>query len=87
MKQLTIRGFDDELAKRIRRVANREGISLNQAVLKLLRKGAGIGDQKHEADIVGSSLDHLFGTWTAQEAERFDRALEDFEDIDEPMWE
>ncbi len=87
MKQLTIRGFNDELAKRIRRVANREGISLNQAVLKLLRKGAGIGDRKDKADIVGSSLDHLFGTWTAEEAKSFDRALEDFEDIDEPMWE
>lgn len=87
MKQLTIRGFDEDLARRIRRLANREGISLNQAVLRLLRKGAGLGEQGPHADTVGSSLDHLIGTWTAEEAAQLDRALEDFEEIDESMWE
>ena len=38
MKQLTIRGFDDELIRRIRAVAREEGLSLNQAVLRLLRE-------------------------------------------------
>ena len=45
MNQLTVRGFDDELAERIRRLAKRDGTSLNQAALKLLRKGAGLADQ------------------------------------------
>ena len=66
VNQLTIRGFDEELAIRIRRLANREGLSLNQAVLKLLRRGAGIGQGKGAADTVGSSLDHLIGTWDAR---------------------
>ena len=86
MKQLTIRGFDDELAAKIERLANREGISLNQAVLRLLRKGAGFGE-KSKSDLVGASLDHLIGTWTADEAEQVERAIEDFEEIDESMWE
>lgn len=86
MKQLTIRGFDDDLAAQIERLANREGISLNQAVLKLLRKGAGIGE-KGKADAVGASLDHLIGTWTEDEAKELERAIEDFEEIDETMWE
>lgn len=86
MKQLTIRGFDDDLAERIQRLANRDGISLNQAVLKLLRKGAGF-TAKGEADIVGSSLDHLIGTWSQEEAERVEQAIADFEEIDESMWE
>ena len=59
MNQLTIRGFDDELASRIRQLATREGISLNRAVLRLLRRGAGLGDHKDAGDTVGSSLDHL----------------------------
>ena len=42
MNQLTVRGFDDELAERIRRLAKQDGTSLNQAALKLLRKGAGL---------------------------------------------
>jgi hypothetical protein len=87
MKQLTIRGFDEELKHRIERLARFEGISLNQAVLRLLRKGAGLGEKKEVADVVGSSLDHLIGTWSAEEAEEIERAVADFEKIDESMWE
>ena len=86
MNQLTIRGFDDELARRIRKIASREGISLNRAVLKLLRRGAGLGERKGGSDTVGSSLDHLIGTWTHQEAVAMEQALEDLSYIDEAMW-
>ena len=86
MNQLTIRGFDDELAGRIRQLASREGISLNRAVLRLLRRGAGLGERNDHPDIVGDSLDHLIGTWTAEEAAEMNRALEDFSRIDEEMW-
>ena len=87
MNQLTIRGFDDELAHRIRQLASREGISLNRAVLKLLRRGAGLGERKGGSDTVGSSLDHLIGTWTHhQEAVEMEQALEDLSYVDEAMW-
>ena len=84
MNQLTVRGFDDVLSASVRHLAKREGISLNQAALKLLRKGAGLTDGK--ADTIGSSLDHLIGTWTSAEAEELDSALEEFETIDESAW-
>ena len=67
-------------------LAKREGISLNQAALRLLRKGAGLTDGTGGADTVGSSLDHLIGSWTKQEADAIDSALEDFETIDEAIW-
>ena len=86
MNQLTIRGFDDELADRIRQLARREDISLNRAVLRLLRRGAGLEDRSGSPDVVGDSLDHLIGTWTAEEAAEVNRALEDFSRIDEEMW-
>ena len=86
MNQLTVRGFDDELSEHIRRLAKRDGISLNQAALKLLRKGAGLADPARRADTVGSSLDHLIGTWTSQEATEIDEALEELEVIDEAAW-
>ena len=41
MKQLTIRGFDEDLERAIRQLARRDGISLNRAALKLLRRGRG----------------------------------------------
>ena len=86
MNQLTVRGFDDELSASLRRLAAREGISLNKAALKLLRKGAGLSDGKDHGNTVGSSLDHLIGKWTEEEALQFNRELEVFETIDEEMW-
>ena len=86
MNQLTIRGFDDELASRIRELAHREGISLNRAVLRLLRRGAGLGDGNRNADTVGSSLDHLIGTWTEGEATEMGRVLEELSHVDEAKW-
>ena len=86
MNQLTVRGFDDELSERIRRLAKRDGTSLNQAALKLLRKGAGLADPAQKADTVGASLDHLIGSWSDDEAAELDTALEEFETIDESAW-
>ena len=41
MNQLTVRGFDKELERRLRRTAKERGVSLNQAAPILLREGAG----------------------------------------------
>ncbi len=86
MQQLTVRGFDEELSAAIQGLARREGISMNQAVLRLLRKGAGLADQGAGPATVGSSLDHLFGSWTKAEADELDAALKEFDRIDEDMW-
>ena len=86
VKQLTIRGLGDELTRAIQRLANRDGTSLNRAAVKLLRRGAGL-EEGRETDTVGSSLDHLIGTWSAADADEFERALRRFETIDEAMWE
>ena len=86
MQQLTVRGFDDELSSAIQRLAKREGISLNQAVLRLLRKGTGLADHGAGRAKVGSSLDHLIGTWTQEQADEMDEALQEFETIDEELW-
>ena len=77
---------DKHLAQRIRRLATREWISLNQAVLKVLRKGAGLGEGKDSANTVGSSLDDLIGTWTPDEADELERALNDLGQIDKSVW-
>lgn len=62
MKQITIRGFDDELGAFVRHLAKREEISLNKAALKLLRRGAGLENHPPEENAVGTSLDHLIGS-------------------------
>ena len=86
MKQLTLRGFQPELAREIERLAEREGISLNQAALRILRRGAGLDKPPSDDNVVGASLDHLIGTWSEEEAAIIERATADFETIDEAMW-
>ena len=77
-----MRGFGDDLGSVLRRLAARERISLDQAALRLLRRGAGLSYGAESAERVGSSLDHLIGSWTVEEADELDAALEAFETID-----
>ena len=86
MKQLTVRGFDDDLERAIRQLARGEGVSLNQAALKLLRRGAGLPDGQGDGRTIGDGLDDLFGSWSQDEADAFDAALEVFESVDESAW-
>ncbi len=85
MNQITVRGFDDELSASLRRLAKREGISLNRAALRLLRRGAGLAEGSDRADTVGAAFDHLIGSWTQAEADELDAALEAFETIDDTI--
>lgn len=86
MDQLTVRGFGDELGMAMRQLAARENISLNQAALRLLRRGAGVGEDVERSRTVGTSFDHLIGSWTAQQADEFEAALKDLETVDKDAW-
>ena len=87
MNKLTVRGFDDALSSKVSQLAEREGISLSKAALKLMRKGAGLteGDPMPRKPI-GHALDHLAGTWTREEFDEFTKAVEVFETVDEAAW-
>ena len=63
------------------------GASLNRAAVKLLRRGVGPEGDGPRDNTVGSSLDHMIGTWSDAEADEFERALRHFETIDEAMWD
>ncbi|MFP3940497.1 MAG: ribbon-helix-helix domain-containing protein [Thermoanaerobaculia bacterium] len=84
--QLTIR-YNDDLARKIEELAEREGISRNQAVLRLLRKAVGVGRLGEQHDVVGDSLDWFIGSWSEAEAREFDEAVAEFEQIDHELWE
>lgn len=84
MKQLTLRGFDPELARVIQEYAQQEGMSLNRAVLKLLRRATGL--ERSQDNRIGTSLDHLAGTWSEEQEREFLASIEDFNQIDEDLW-
>lgn len=86
MNQLSLRGFDKELARRIRELARREGVSLNKAALLLMRRGAGIGDEATSESAIGSALDEFIGVWSAADEKRFLKSIEIFETVDEDLW-
>ena len=87
MDQLTVTGLGNELYATLDKLAKSEGISLNEAALKLLSSGAASAEVRRHSDKVGSSFDHLIGLWTDQEAAEFDAALHDMEIIDESIWQ
>ena len=86
MKQLTIRGFDKELELEIRRLANKENISLNKAVLRILHRGVRTADAPLQGEVIGSGLDYLAGTWTDEDLRTMDEVIKDFERIDPELW-
>ena len=86
MKQLTIRGFDEELQHKLQQIARQEGLSLNKAALLLLRRGAGLDRKKDEPEVIGDSLDDFIGSWSAEQEKEFLDAVQTFEKIDDSFW-
>ena len=72
----------------LRGFANSEGLSLNQAALKLLRKATGLEGEGsgQRVDRVGAAVDAHIGTWSDEEARELLEYVADFEVIDEEMW-
>lgn len=86
MNQLTVRGFDKRLEQRIRQLAQRECVSLNKAALQLLRRGAGLDSDASDPQAIGVNLDDFIGSWEESDAEAFDAAMAEFEEVDEEQW-
>jgi len=86
MKQLTIRGFDEPLERRLRELAREQGISLNRAALKLMRQGAGVSERRGSTGTVGSALDTFIGVWSDEDEAELMKALEPLEQIDPELW-
>ena len=86
MTQLTVRGFDRALERRLRAYARRHDISLNRAAIRLMRRGAGLEPVGEPATVVGDALDRFIGTWSTSEENAVMTAVSAFEDIDSGLW-
>jgi plasmid stability protein len=83
MTQLTIRGVDEELQNALRAEAGRRNSSVNRTVLAFLRDALGLGSNKEQ---LYHDLDHLAGTWTAEDEAEFAQHLAAQRVIDEELW-
>lgn len=78
--QYTIRSVPAEVDRALRERARRESISLNEAALDALHRGAGVVP----SESVYTDLDILIGTWTHDP--EFDRAIAEQDVVDPRTW-
>ena len=84
MGTVTLRGIDDAVTGALKEKARREDTSVNTVLLKIIKESLGI--EKKKRNVVYHDLDHLAGTWTAEDLTEFERATAAFDKIDEEMW-
>lgn len=80
MQQVTIRGLDPAVEKKIRSMAKRRQKSINQVLKETIHTFF------QEQQAPASSLRELAGGWTRDEAREFERAMEPCNQIDAEMW-
>ena len=85
MKAITIRGVDKDLEGKLKSVAKSGTLSVNQLILNSLRKSLGLEKNKiHTRQY--SDLNFLFGKWTDDEYEAFEKTQKNFQSIDAELW-
>ena len=85
MKTITIRGIEDEISEKCKKIAEEEGKSLNQFVLDALKERVGLKKtKKHTA--VYNDLDHLFGIWSEEEYKAIQKKIDSERKIDKELW-
>ncbi|HET8772355.1 MAG TPA: hypothetical protein VFP80_01135 [Thermoanaerobaculia bacterium] len=86
MDDLSLHGLDKELERRLTEVARSEGVSLNEAALRLLRRGAGLLESGAPTAMVGDELDGFIGRWSEADERAVLASIAAFELVDEALW-
>ena len=84
VKNLSLRGIDEDLSENLKKLSQKEGISLNKTVLKLLEDSVGI--KRRMRLNIYRDLDDLAGTWSSREEKEFKDKIHFFEVIDKDLW-
>lgn len=81
MNQITVRNIPAAVEARLRALAERSGLSLNQTVIRLLEAATG-----GRRDTPRRDLSQIAAQWSDREADAFERATALFESVDEEVW-
>ncbi len=77
MKSVTIHNMDLDLYRRLKESAEKQGLSMNKLVKKLLRKSLGLSPiSRKEFD-----FSDLIGSWGPEEARQFEQDLDFFDKV------
>ncbi len=77
---ISLRNLPPEVQKAIEDTSRRDGISLNKATIRLLE--ASLLKPSRNTD-----FDEFCGSWSTEEADRFDAALHQMRQVDPADWE
>ncbi len=86
MKSITIHNLDEALANRLKEEARRRKQSVNRTIKEILSRAF-----QGEASAIDSNFDKkgfrkFLGLWTPEEGERIQKAIEEFEVVDDRDW-
>ncbi|EFK95352.1 conserved hypothetical protein [sediment metagenome] len=85
MKAVTIRGVDQEVAKKLKSTAAKQGKSINQVALECIKKNLGL-EKRKKYSCEYNDLDDLFGTWSKDEFNRIHNKIDRERGIDPELW-
>ena len=77
-KQLTIRGVSDEVERRLKKLSEARGQSVNSTVLAILEGAVGVDERRGRLN--------RYATWTEEDFAEFESALADQRKIDDELW-
>jgi hypothetical protein len=86
MKALTIRGVEPEVSEKLKIIAAKQGKSVNQLMLELIKKNLGLEKEKQYSREY-HDLDDLFGTWSDEEYENIQGKINGERQIDQELWD
>jgi plasmid stability protein len=78
-RQITIRGVSDEVARKLRVMADARGASVNTVLLELLERFVGTSERRERL--------RRYATWSDEEASAFEANLRAQRVIDSRDWE
>jgi hypothetical protein len=84
MAALTLRGLDAVAAARLKEEARKRGVSVNALLRSLVEEQLSLRPRARRRR--HDDLDHLAGTWSADDASRFAAATAPFERVDLELW-
>ena len=84
MAQITLRGIDPQIERKIRIMAKKSGKSLNRVILDMIYQHTGLNKKAKKTP--AESLRKLAGGWSEKEASEFLESIKSCEQIDEEMW-
>jgi len=85
MKSITIHKVEDPTFKLIKQRADADGISVNQAVKKLLEEALGVKTSRSSRH--AEDFREFLGLWSDQEFDKFEQTTQDMGKVNDGDWQ